>query len=109
MALRLEEIFQLVAQDVAQAGLLDHLRAGVFLCGGGSRIPEITQLAAQILQMPTTVATSTAISGLKSTLDQPEFATGIGLVKFGSLKNRRQEKPSLVKNLKHAFGRFIPR
>src|SRR5579859_1593482 len=32
MSLRLEEIFQLIEQDIARAGLLDYLRAGVFLC-----------------------------------------------------------------------------
>ncbi len=109
MALRLEEIFQLVAQDVEQAGLLEYLRAGVFLCGGGSRIPEITRLAEETLQLPAVVGKTTCVSGLKSTLDQPEFATAIGLVRFGSLKVRRQEKSSLVKNIKHVFGRLLPR
>src|SRR5580704_10563047 len=32
MSLRLEEIFQLIAQDLEQVGLADYLRAGVFLC-----------------------------------------------------------------------------
>jgi cell division protein FtsA len=110
MAMRLEEIFQLIEQDVEQAGLLEYLRAGVFLCGGGSRIPEIARLAEQVLQLPVTIGKTTCVSGLKSTLDQPEFATAIGLVKFGSLKHRRQEpRPSFVKNFKSVFGKLIPR
>src|SRR5215472_1987825 len=39
MSLRLEEIFQLIVQDLEQACALDYLRSGVFLCGGGARIP----------------------------------------------------------------------
>jgi len=110
MALRLEEIFQLIAQDVEQAELLEYLRAGVFLCGGGARIPEIARLAEQVLQLPVTIGKTTCVSGLKSTLDQPEFVTAIGLVKFGSLKHRRAEaRPSLVKNIKSVFGRLLPR
>lgn len=110
MALRLEEIFQLIAQDVEQAELMEYLRAGVFLCGGGSRIPEIARLAEQVLQLPVTIGKTTCVNGLKSTLDQPEFATAIGLVKFGSLKNRRVEtRSSLVKNIKNVFGRLLPR
>jgi cell division protein FtsA len=110
MALRLEEIFQLIAQDVAQADLLEYLRAGVFLCGGGSRIAGITQLAEQVLELPVTIGKTTCISGLKNTLDQPEFASAIGLVKFGSFKHRRQEeRPSFVKNIKHVFNRLMPR
>src|SRR2546425_181487 len=52
MSLRLEEIFQLIAQDLEQAGILDYLRAGVFLCGGGARIPQIAKVAEQVLEMP---------------------------------------------------------
>lgn len=110
MALRLDEIFQLIAQDLEQTGLLEYLRAGVFLCGGGSRIPEIARLAEQVLQMPVTIGKTTCVSGLKSSLDQPEFATAIGLVKFGSLKHRRRDdRPSLVKNIKNVFGKLLPR
>src|SRR5580765_3109752 len=85
MSLRLEEIFQLIAHDLEQAGALDYLRAGVFLSGGGARIAGIAKLAEQVLQMPVTVGKTNSISGLKSALDQPEFATAIGLVKFGSV------------------------
>lgn len=109
MALRLEECFQLIAQDVEGTGLLDYLRAGVFVCGGGARIPEIARLAEETLGLPATLGKTTAVSGLKSTLDQPEFATAIGLVKFGSLKQRRHERPSLVSNLKNVFGKLMPR
>src|SRR5258706_3382273 len=41
MSLRLAEIFQLIAQEIGQTGLLDYLRAGVFLCGGLARVPQI--------------------------------------------------------------------
>ena len=95
MSLRLEEIFQLIAQDLEQAGLMDYLRAGVFLCGGGARVPHIARLAETILQMPVSLGQTNSISGLKSALDQPEFAAAIGLVKFGSFKTRRRDgKPS---------------
>ena len=110
MSLRLEEIFQLVGQDVEQAGLLDYLRAGVFLCGGVARIPNIASLAERILQMPVCVGKTNSISGLKSALDQPEFAAAIGLVKFGSFKCRKREaRPSWTQGLKGALTRFLPR
>src|ERR1041385_7482957 len=83
MSLRLEEIFQLIAHDLEQTGSLDYLRGGIFLSGGGARVPEITRLAEQVLGMPVSPGKTSSISGLKSALDQPEFATAIGLVKFG--------------------------
>ena len=110
MSLRLEETFQLIAQDVEQAGLLDYIRAGVFLCGGGSRVPEVTRLAEQILQLPVCIGRATNISGLSSSMDKPELATAIGLVRFASFKTRRRDsRPSFFKNAKSIFGKLIPR
>ena len=88
MNLRLEETLDLVAQDVDKAGLLPHLRAGVLLCGGGARVPGLLKLAEQIFELPVALGRTSSISGLKSALDQPEFAAPIGLVKFASLKAR---------------------
>ncbi|MGD0252023.1 MAG: cell division protein FtsA [Verrucomicrobiota bacterium] len=110
MLLRLEEIFQLVAQDLDQLGLLDYLRAGVFLCGGVARVPHIAKLAESILQMPVSLGQTNSVSGLKSALGQPEFVTGIGLAKFGSFKARKREgKSSLTQGIKGALGRFLQR
>ncbi len=110
MSLRLEEIFQLVAQDLEQLGLLDYLRAGVFLCGGGARVPHIAKLAELVLQMPVSLGQTNSVSGLKSALGQPEFVTGIGLAKFGSFKARKREgKSSLTQGIKGALGRLLQR
>src|SRR5208283_2739209 len=68
MSLRLEEIFQLVAQDLEQAGLFDYLRAGIFLCGGCARVPQIAALAEQVMQMPVSLGQTNSVSGLKSAL-----------------------------------------
>jgi cell division protein FtsA len=90
MAARLEEIFELIAEDLQEARQLDCLRAGVFLCGGGSRIRGLDALAEHVFQMPVRVGRTSSISGLKSALDQPEFATAIGLAKFGSIQLKLQ-------------------
>jgi cell division protein FtsA len=90
MSLRLEEIFQLVEQDIARAGLLDFLRSGVFICGGGARIPEMAKLAEKVFQLPASLGRANSINGVKSALDQPEFATAIGLVKYGSFQQKKR-------------------
>ncbi|HYG35373.1 MAG TPA: cell division protein FtsA [Clostridia bacterium] len=110
MSLRLEEIFQLIAQDLEQVDALNYLRAGVFLCGGGARIPDIAKLASQVLQMPVSLGKTNSISGLKSALDQPEFATAIGLVKFGSFQQRKRAvKSGLAHGLKSTIGQLFRR
>ncbi|MEW6155851.1 MAG: cell division protein FtsA [Verrucomicrobiota bacterium] len=111
MALRLEEIFQLIAEELETAGLLDYLRAGVFLCGGGARIPGIQKLAEQIFGLPAVIGQANSISGLKSALDQPEFATAIGLVKFGSfeMKKRVEQRASFTQTIGKTFTQLFRR
>ncbi len=110
MSLRLEEIFEIVAQDIERDGALDCLRAGVFLSGGCARTPHIAKLAERVFQMPVSIGQTNSISGLTSALDQPEFITAIGLAKFGSLKARKRGgKSSLASGLKGVFGKFIQR
>lgn len=110
MALRLEEIFELVAQDLEKIGLADYLRAGVFLSGGVARVTQIAQLAETVFDLPVTLGKTNSISGLKSALDQPEFAAAIGLVKFGSFKMRRREdKSSPARGLKQILSRILQR
>jgi cell division protein FtsA len=109
MSLRLEEIFQLIGQDLEQASALDYLRGGTFLCGGGARIPQVANLAEQVLQMPVSIGKTNSISGLKSALDQPEFATAIGLVKFGSFQQKKRGKGSFTDGIKNTLGQFFRR
>ena len=90
--------------------MLDYLRAGAFLCGGGARIPQIARLAEQVLGMPVYLGKANSISGLKSALDQPEFATAIGLVKFGSFQQRKRATRSfLAGGIKSTLGQFFRR
>jgi len=82
----------------------------VFLCGGGTRIPQIAKLAEQVFDMPVSVGKTNSISGLKSALDQPEFATAIGLAKFGSFQQRKRTvKASLAGGIKNTFGQLFKR
>jgi cell division protein FtsA len=110
MSLRLEELFEVIAQELERAGLTDYLRAGVLLTGGGSRVPGIDKLAERVFQMNVTHGHAGTVGGITTALDQPEFAAGIGLVKYGSLKNRqRTPKTNLTAGLKNMVGRFLQR
>src|SRR5215212_7484556 len=107
MSARLEEIFLLIEQELHEKGLLDHLRCGVLLCGGGANVPGIHKLSENILQLPTSLGRTNSISGLKSALDQPEFATAIGLVKYGSFQQKKKSGGLL--GLKDTITTFFKR
>ncbi len=110
MTLRLEEIFDLIEQELSQSELSHYLRAGVFICGGGARIPGIQKLAEKIFDLPSSLGKANSISGLKSALDQPEFATAIGLVKFGSFQQKKKSQSgSLTQTIKQTLGGILGR
>ena len=92
MSMRLREIFELIANDIEQAGLIDYLRAGVVLCGGGARTPHITKLAREVFNLPAAIGRSSTVSGIKNALDEPEFSTSIGLIKFGAFQSQAMPK-----------------
>jgi hypothetical protein len=55
------------------------------------------------------IAKTQSISGLKSALDQPEFAVGIGLVRYGSFewKKRAAQKGSIAGGLKKSISQIF--
>jgi len=56
------------------------------------------------------IGKTNSISGLKSALDQPEFATAIGLVKFGAFQHRkRATKASLSDGIRNTIGQLFKR
>lgn len=89
-SLRVEEILELVAREVGP--LLGLARGGVFLCGGGARTPGIVPLAERIFQVPVQLARTQEVSGAENALDQPEFATAIGLARFAALRLRNRPR-----------------
>ena len=48
--------------------------------------------------MPASLGKTNSVSGLKSALDQPEFVTAIGLVKFGSFEQKKKSKKGSLLN-----------
>ena len=95
MVARLEETFQLIDKEVELLGLHDQLRSGVVLSGGGSRIPLITDLAEDVFEMPAAVGTAISFNGLKQVLEQPEYATAIGLVSYGAIRQKNVKRRGL--------------
>ncbi|MFA6542956.1 MAG: cell division protein FtsA [Limisphaerales bacterium] len=104
MVTRLEETFQLIDEDIGERGFHDQLRAGVCLCGGGARIRGIEQLASEIFGLPAALGRANAVGGLRSATDDPELATAVGLVKYGAMRQKGQQRVGLVGKLKNFAG-----
>jgi cell division protein FtsA len=93
MSARLQELLELIAERCSETCLLDEARAGVFLSGGGSHIPGIDTLAQRIFRLPVTLATCRNITGNSATLGHPEFATAIGIARYGGMRLRNRPRP----------------
>ncbi|MEM0961832.1 MAG: cell division protein FtsA [Bacteroidota bacterium] len=81
---RLEEILEFVAIEIKRSGYGRHLSAGVVLTGGGALIPGTAELASEILGLEARVGRPLGLDGgLVEEVDDPKYATGVGLVLHG--------------------------
>jgi cell division protein FtsA len=78
---RMEEILEFVAMEIKRSGYSRHLHAGVVLTGGGSLIKGTAELASKVLGMPVKIGIPGGFSsGLVREIENPIYATGVGLV-----------------------------
>ena len=61
---RAEELFQLVRGELTRAGMDHALMGGVFLTGGGARLPELCDVAERVLGMPGPLRIAAGDTGL---------------------------------------------
>jgi len=81
---RVEEIFTLVARDLARAGLEDVAAAGVVVTGGACIMRGVPELAEQVFDMPVRRGAPTGLRGLADVVQSPIYSTGVGLVLYGT-------------------------
>jgi cell division protein FtsA len=81
---RVEEIFAVVRKRIEDTGMLEQLSAGVVLTGGAVLLQGMSEFAEEILGMPVRVGMPTGVRGITQLVHGPEYATGVGLVKYGA-------------------------
>jgi cell division protein FtsA len=87
---RAEEIFHLVWDEVRRAGYERSLNSGIVLTGGGAILDGVPEIAEQIFDLPIRRGCPAGVGGLADHVSSPTFATGVGLVLYGS-RNRAAE------------------
>jgi len=79
---RMSELFEMSREAIESAGVQNRLAGGVILTGGGALLPGATELASQIFDLPVRLGRPIALSGWSDKVDAPQFATGVGLLRF---------------------------
>ena len=89
---RMEEILSLAKADIKKTGWHDKIPSGFVLTGGAAALPGTVELAEQILNMPVRIGHPLGVTGLVDSVDEPRFATGVGLVIYGKDAGRDENR-----------------
>lgn len=107
---RLDEILSLVNRELKKIGRQGLLPAGVVLVGGGAKIPGIAEMAKQELKLPTQIGFPINVEGVLNRVDDPAFATVIGLASWvsrGTAKNVRLTGSPVFNNVLSRVKKFL--
>ena len=112
---RVEEIFTLVNRELIKSGFENRISSGLVLTGGSAILPGMPELAEQIFNLPVRRGLPQGIGGLADVVNSPVYATGVGLVKYGSRNLQSsnfaigQENvfDKVVRRMKEWFGEFF--
>jgi len=88
---RMEEIFTLIQREIFRAGMENFMISGSVLTGGSSLLEGVTDVAETIFSLPTRMGKPRGITGLVDVVNNPMYATGVGLVLYGA-RNQTAKK-----------------
>ncbi len=81
---RVEEIFNLIHREVFKAEMEDSITSGVVVTGGACLLEGVVDIAEAVFNFPTRIGRPTGISGLVDVVNNPMYATAVGLVLYGA-------------------------
>jgi cell division protein FtsA len=115
---RLEELFHFIDEELKSVGRSGLLPAGIVLTGGGAKLPGLVDLAKETLRLPARIGYPKPLDGVLDRVDDPEFATVIGLVLWAEansgegtdrgVKFLSQGMHDALGRAKRLFGKFLP-
>lgn len=102
---RYHEIFVLVKDELAKIHRDGMLPAGVVLTGAAVKMPGTIDLARETLNLPVQIGFPQNFDGVVDKIDDPAYATAIGLILWGSrLENRSYGFSLKGLNFRKTFG-----
>jgi|TARA_R110001599_G_scaffold59056_1_gene163708 cell division protein FtsA len=93
---RYEELFTLIQSELRRSGFEDMIAAGIVLTGGTSKMEGVSELAEEIFHMPVRLASPQGVAGLADIVNNPMYATGVGLLMYG-LKQRTTDSVPMMR------------
>ena len=88
------------------------LPAGAVLVGGGARMPNIGDFGKEVLKIPVTVGLPKDIRGVSDKVNDPIYATCLGLMKYSFEEKNHigmtKQFGEAVDKVKKIFKTFLP-
>ncbi len=82
--IRLEEIMEKIVEKVEESGFkLDSANAGVVITGGTANLQGIKEFVERFTDLPARIGVPAGLIGLKERIEDPRYATAVGLLRFG--------------------------
>ncbi len=93
---RYHELFELIQEELRECGLEDQIAAGYVFTGGTSKMEGVVEFAEEVFQMPVRIAKPLEVEGLKEYVNDPTYATVVGLLHYGlqAADNEESKKKS---------------
>lgn len=111
---RVSEIMEMIDIELVKSGKKEMLAAGVVLTGGGAMIDGCVEAAERIFNMPVRIGMPGEIVGLKDVVSTPQYANGVGLLKYGIKMSRfrgqgkfNKGKTSFAEKIKKLFEEYL--
>jgi len=105
---RMEEIFSLVNREIYRAGMENMVASGMVLTGGTALLEGVTEIAESVFSLPTRIGTPQGLRGLADVVNNPMYATGVGLVLYGARYQQTEKKKFRIRD-RHIFNRLMNR
>jgi len=81
---RMEEIFSLIQREIYRTGMESHINSGIVITGGTALLHGTSEIAESVFSLPVRIGRPSGISGLTDVVNNPMYATGVGLVIYGA-------------------------
>ncbi|GAB57721.1 MULTISPECIES: cell division protein FtsA [Rheinheimera] len=104
---RYQELFELVLEEIKSSGLEEQIAAGVVLTGGTAKMEGAVEFAEDIFQMPVRVGQPAHVTGLKEYVQDPAYASVVGLLLYGKDARTQQKKAADVRDSVSGFVKRI--
>ena len=108
---RVEELFEFVNKELHRIQRAKKLPGGAVIVGGTAKLPSIAEFAREQLQLPARLGKLQPLAGLIDTVDDPAYASAVGLMLLDMLlppdhMAGSQREPSVVGDINGIFDKL---